>query len=419
MSPRVHVVGAGLAGLSAAVALTAAGRQVVIHEGSAKAGGRCRSYYDEVLDRRIDNGNHLILSGNVAVLAHAEAIGAAHRLEVLPQAAFPFADLGTGARWTVRVPRTPLDALRSDARPPGVTAGSALAGIAGLLATGPRATVGQAVRRRDAMWRAFWEPMATGVLNMAPERGSAALLRAALLRSFFRGAAACRPVLAPEGLGAALIDPAVEWVRMRDGEIRYRAPLQGIEVEGGRAVALRFAGDVVALGPGESVVLALPPTALAALLPALPQPRLGPAILNAHFRVPPEVAEEAPPLLGLLGAQAQWVFRRGDVLSVTISDAEASRVWGMPKDAALDLLWSEVARALDLGDVQPLACRLLRERGATFDQSPEGAALRPGTRTPLANVVLAGDFVRTGLPATLEGAVLSGRRAAKALPQAS
>lgn len=419
MSPRVHVIGAGLAGLSAAVALTAAGRQVLIHEGSPKAGGRCRSYHDEALDRRIDNGNHLILSGNAAVLSHAEQIGAAHRLEVMPEAAFPFADLQTGGRWTVRVPRTPLGSLRAEARPPGVTAGAALAGVAGLLAAGPRSTVGQAVRRRDAMWSSFWEPMATAVLNMAPEKGSAALLRAALLRSFFRGAAACRPVLAPEGLGAALIDPAVEWVRMRDGEIRYRAPLQGIEDEGGRAVALRFGGEAVALEPGDGVVLAVSPATLAAILPDLPQPRVGPAILNAHFRVPPLAARAAPPLLGLLGAQAQWVFRRGDVLSVTISDAEASRVWGMPKDAALDLLWSEVAQALELGGVQPLGRRLLRERGATFDQSPEGAMLRPAARTPLANVVLAGDFVRTGLPATLEGAVISGRRAAKLLLQGS
>jgi hypothetical protein len=265
------------------------------------------------------------------------------------------------------------------------------------------------------MWRAFWEPMATGVLNMAPDRGSAALLRAALLRSFFRGASACRPVVAPDGLGAALIEPAVEWVRMRDGEIRYRAPLQALESEEGRVQGLVFPADSVSLGPEEGVVLALPPAALATLLPGMPQPDPGPAILNAHFRVPPEVAEEAPHLLGLLGGEAQWVFRRNDVLSVTISDAEASRAWGMPKDAALDLLWSEVARGLDLANVQPLARRLLRERAATFDQSPEGAARRPATRTALSNVVLAGDAVRTGLPATLEGAVVSGRMAARAL----
>jgi uncharacterized protein with NAD-binding domain and iron-sulfur cluster len=100
---------------------------------------------------------------------------------------------------------------------------------------------------------------------------------------------------------------------------------------------------------------------------------------------------------------------------VTISDAERSALWYQPRDAALDLLWSEVARALGLGDARPQARRLLRERAATFDQSPEGAARRPGTRTALANLALAGDWVDTGLPATLEGAVLSGQAAARAL----
>jgi len=413
---HVHVVGAGLAGLAAALDLSEAGARVTVHEASPKAGGRCRSYHDAVLDRRIDNGNHLILSGNAAVLGHARRIGAADRLEVLPEAAFPFADLADGRRWTVRVPRTPLGSLRTDARPPGVTPRAALGGVLGLLAAGPGCTVAEAVRDRGPMWRAFWEPMATAVLNMPPEQGSAALLRAALLRSFFRGAAACRPVLAPEGLGAALIDPALERLGEMGVDLRLRAPLAGLDAAGGRAEALAFGdGTVLRLGPEDAVVLALPPAALAELLAGLPAPRPGPAILNAHFRVSPGLAAGGPPLLGLLGAQAQWLFRRGDVLSVTISAAEGSPVWAMPRDEALALLWSEVARALDLGAATPLAQRLLRERAATFDQSPEGAALRPATRTALRNVVLAGDHVRTGLPATLEGAVVSGHRAAAAL----
>lgn len=416
MSPHVHVVGAGLAGLSTALALSAAGCGVTVHESSPKAGGRCRSYHDEVLGRRIDNGNHLILSGNAAILSHAREIGAAHLLRALPEAAFPFADLRTGGRWTLRVPRTPLGALRPDARPPGATPASALRDVLGLLAAGRGATVAEAVPGRDAMWRAFWVPMATAVLNMAPERGSAALLRSALLRSFLRGGAACRPVLAPEGLGAALIDPAVETLGRRDAQVRFRAPLERIVAGSGRAGALRFAGgDTVPLGPSDGVVLALPPDAAAALLPGLPCPPPGPAILNAHFRLPAGAAEGAPPVLGLLGSEAQWVFQRGDVLSVTVSDAEASPAWRLSRDEALDLLWSEAARALDLKGAVPLARRLLRERAATFDQSPAGAALRPKVRTPLANVVLAGDWVGTGLPATLEGAVISGRRAARAL----
>jgi squalene-associated FAD-dependent desaturase len=412
---HVHVIGAGLAGLAAALDLVEGGAQVTLHEASPKPGGRCRSYFDALLGCRIDNGNHLILSGNAAVMDHARRIGAAHLLRTLPEAAFLFADLETGARWTVRVPRTPLGLLAPDTRPPGVGTWAALRGVAGLMVAGRRRTVAEAVRDRGPMWRAFWEPMATAVLNMAPERGSAALLRAALGRSFFRGAEACRPVLAPQGLGDALIDPAVERLQEKGVRIRYRVPLDGLDARRRRVTALRFAdGDLVELGRKDAVVLALPPAALAHLLPGLPQPQPGPAILNAHFRLPTGAADGAPPLLGLLGGQAQWVFRRADVLSVTISDAEASRAWTLPREEALDLLWSEVAQALDLR-AQPEARRLLRERAATFDQSPEGAALRPATRTPFRNVVLAGDHVRTGLPATLEGAVLSGRMAAKAL----
>lgn len=415
------MIGAGLAGLAAALDLAEAGRRVTVHEATGKAGGRCRSFHDAALGRRIDNGNHLILSGNAAVLSHARRLGAGDRLRELP-AEFPFADLAAGPmpagpvrRWTVRVPATPLGAGRRGARPPGVGIVEAVANVGSLLAARRGRTVAQAVRGRGPMWRAFWDPMATAVLNMPPEEGSAALLRAALLRSFFRGAAACRPVVAPEGLGAALVEPALERLAALGAELRFREPVTELGTSGGRATSLATPGGSAALGPDDAVVLALPPQAAAGLVPGLPAPRPGLAILNAHFVVRPEAAEAAPPVLGLLGGEAQWVFRRGDVLSVTISAAERSRAWDMERDDALDLLWSEVARALDLGGERPLAARLLRERGATFDQSPEGDAARPATRTSLANVVLAGDHVRTGLPATLEGAVLSGRAAARAL----
>jgi squalene-associated FAD-dependent desaturase len=417
LSGQVHVIGAGLAGLAAALDLAEAGRRVTVHEATGKAGGRCRSFHDAALGRRIDNGNHLILSGNAAVLSHARRVGAEDRLRELP-AEFPFADLAPGApvrRWTVRVPATPLGAGRPGGRPPGVGMGEAFAGVASLLAARRGRTVAEAVRGRGRMWRLFWEPMATAVLNMPPEEGSAALLRAALLRSFFRGAAACRPVVAPEGLGAALIEPALDRLAAMGADLRYREPVTSLGTNGGRATFLELPGGGVPLGPNDAVVLALPPQTAAGLVPGLPAPRPGLAILNAHFVVRPAAAEAAPPVLGLLGAEAQWLFRRGDVLSVTISAAERSSAWDMERNAALALLWSEVARALDLGGERPIASRLLRERGATFDQSPAGSAARPATRTRLANVVLAGDHVRTGLPATLEGAVLSGRAAARAL----
>src|SRR5277367_2868352 len=99
---QIHVIGAGLAGLSASLSLTAAGRSVVIHEAGPAAGGRCRSYFDKELGLPIDNGNHLLLTGNTAARAYISEIGAWDAFEVPRQAAFPFVDLKTGDRWTVR-----------------------------------------------------------------------------------------------------------------------------------------------------------------------------------------------------------------------------------------------------------------------------------------------------------------------------
>ena len=100
---QTHVVGAGLAGLAAAVRLTAAGRRVVIHETANQAGGRCRSYHDATLGMTIDNGNHLVLSGNHATLDYLAAIGARERLVGPDAPAFAFVDLATGERWTLRL----------------------------------------------------------------------------------------------------------------------------------------------------------------------------------------------------------------------------------------------------------------------------------------------------------------------------
>ncbi|MFC7553899.1 FAD-dependent oxidoreductase [Pseudoroseomonas wenyumeiae] len=93
----VHVVGAGLAGLSAAVALAGKGARVVLWEAAKQAGGRCRSYHDAQLGMVIDNGNHLVLSGNPAVGRYLRAIGAEARLAGPEQADFPFSTGATAA----------------------------------------------------------------------------------------------------------------------------------------------------------------------------------------------------------------------------------------------------------------------------------------------------------------------------------
>src|SRR5580692_3721640 len=103
MARAVHIIGAGLAGLSAALKLSARGDDVVVHEATAFAGGRCRSYHDASLGMTIDNGNHLLLSGNRAALDYLRDIGGTDRLAGPDHAEFPFVDFTSGESWTLRI----------------------------------------------------------------------------------------------------------------------------------------------------------------------------------------------------------------------------------------------------------------------------------------------------------------------------
>ena len=100
--PVIHIIGAGLAGLSTAVAVGQSPFDIIVHEAARQAGGRCRSYFDESLGMTIDNGNHLLLSGNDSALSYLDAIGARQELRGPKRCEIAFADMASGERWTLR-----------------------------------------------------------------------------------------------------------------------------------------------------------------------------------------------------------------------------------------------------------------------------------------------------------------------------
>lgn len=407
MVSHVHVIGAGLAGLSAAVALSQAGCGVTLVEAGPVAGGRCRSYFDRELGLRIDNGNHLLLSGNHATFAYLDTIGAASTLAMRDEPMFPFIDLEDNRRWVLRPNRgrIPWWVLSRQRRTPGTRATDHLA-LLRLRRTTNDAVVAASLRH-DAFYRRLIEPLAIAALNTPPDVALLRLLSAVMQETLFQGGRACLPAVPHEGLSESLIDPAVAWLTARGGTMMTSRRVGGVRVDGDNVVALETTEGSM---PVEAVVLATPPWVVADLLPGQRVPTEFQAILNIHFRV--EAKPGPAGFIGVIGGTAEWVFVKRDHVSVTIS--AANRMVDQEAEAIARAVWPDVRTALELEGQMPV-WRVVKERRATVAATAAQEKLRPDVRTSIRNLVLAGDWTNTGLPGTIEGAIRSGQTAVEAL----
>lgn len=408
MNAPVHILGAGLAGLSAAVGLTAAGRSVIVYEAAGHAGGRCRSYHDDVLGRTIDNGNHLVLSGNRAVIGYLETIGSRQTVKIAAPAAFPFYDLNSGERWTVapdkgRLPWSWLSAAR---RVPGASLGDYLRTLRLVRAADDQA-IRQVLPVSGALWDRFWAPVIVAVTNTDPAEAAAGPMARVVHETLACGEAACRPVFFPDGLGESLVAPALEFIKSRGGQVRFNTRVREIIRSEDTVVGLKFSDGSEVTTTDGAVVSCLPAHIAADLFDDIQAPDAFSSIVNGHFVLPKVPDGEA--FLGLINGTAEWLFRRGDMVSVTISAAESCTDLSSEDIAAA--MWTDIVRAYGLGDLPLGPYRILKEKRATFLQTPAQMRRRPPCQTSWRNLFLAGDWTDTGLPATIEGTIRSGNLA--------
>lgn len=410
----IHIIGAGVSGLACATRAALAGTSVALYEAAGHAGGRARSFHDESLGCTIDNGNHLLMGANEATRAYLSDIGADDMLTEIAPASFPFLDLATGERWRLRPGRggLPMWILSAGRRVPGTSAGDYLRQFYRLNRADADATVAEAVGTNSRLFETLWQPLCRAALNTDATEASAALLWTVVRETFMKGEQACRPLFFNRGLSPALVNPALRLLREKSADVRLQARLRGLRWADHRVTSLFFPEGMLRVGRDDAVVLAVPPDACKDLWPEAAPPLESRTIVNAHFRL------DAPlpmpwdmPFVGLIGAETHWIFQRGNILSLTVSAADA--LAERPNFELANLLWSEVGRALALPVGRLPPWRVIKERRATIAQTPAQVRMRRPAETSLRNLFLAGDWTDTGLPATIEGSVRSGFRAAQ------
>ena len=418
------MVGAGLAGLAAAVQLQRRGARVVLHEAAQQAGGRCRSYYDAKLGATIDSGNHLIMSGNAATLNYLRAIGSADELTgpALPE--LPFVDLATRARWTVRMSpgRLPWWIFDPNARVPNTGPGDYLS-VVPLLFAKPGRSVAQTMRSNGPLWDRLLAPLFRAMLGVEPREASAELTAAMVRETLIAGGLACRPLVARSGLSHAFVDPALRLLQHGGATIELGSRLENLVFaesanvsasatsNSNRVKALNFVDETIALDANHAVILAVPPDVAQTLVPGLRTPTRFTATISVYFAVEPPFG--LPSVTGLVNGTAQWLFAFDGRLSATIHGAES--LIDTPAEELAARVWADVAQAANLPAAPMPDWQVVVDRNATFAALPDQETLRPGTRTRWNNLMLAGDWTATGLPATIEGAIRSGQKAADTL----
>ncbi|MDR3449776.1 MAG: hydroxysqualene dehydroxylase HpnE [Alphaproteobacteria bacterium] len=407
---HVHVIGAGMAGLSTALQLALSGEKVTVYEAAPFAGGRCRSFLDRELGCRVDNGNHLVLSGNVAVQDYLYLTNALDTMGGPGAPVFPFIDIGTGERWTVRMNKGALPwwIFDKNRRVLGTKPADYLSALP-LLKADATDRLGNLLDKSNPLYRRFWEPFIIGALNTEPDISSALLLKNIFAQTFAVGGKACIPLIPKVGLSESFVQPCLNTLRQHDVEVKYYHRLRSLLWEGDQVRELDFNGTMIEIGVEDWVVLALPAWFMRELLPEVPTPTDFRSIINAHFRV--DAPDDGMGFTGMIGGYAEWVFVRNGIASVTISCAERHKNIAVRDMAAL--VWHEIAQLLHLDPAHVPPHRIFLEKYATFAATPEQNIRRPTSYTGWKNVALAGEWTATGLPSTIEGALRSGMKAAQ------
>ena len=403
MAPRVAIVGAGYAGMAAAVTLAQRGVPVTVFESGPVPGGRARRVISQGTE--LDNGQHVLIGAYSELFGLMRVVGVPEQAVLrVPLEIRYFDGFHFRALWLPY----PFGLLGGLLLARGVPFGERV-GAARFMAAMQRSgfklqedlsveKLLERHRQAGAIGHYLWRPLCVSALN-TPAAEASALAFLVVLRDALCGAPQASDLLLPRvDLSRLFPEPAAEFVRLHGGDVRLRASVQDIQ-----ELRSEFKHIIVAVGPHQ----------LKTLLPEVAHDYSYQPIYTCYLQYP-ETTRLSFPMIGLADGLVQWVFDRGALTGEKGRLACVISAQGDHQQLTLDELADachrELARALP-GLPKPQWSRVIAEKRATISCTPN--LKRVSTTTPLQNVYLAGDYTDPEYPPTLEAAVRSGVRAAQ------
>lgn len=451
-NPHVVILGGGFAGLSAAVALSDAGMPVTVLESRNSLGGRARSFQDPASGDVVDNGQHLFMAAYRETMAFLTRLGMQDRIILQNRLRVDFIQPG-GKKSTLDCPMVPapwhlilgLARLSSLSWKDRWNLNRVFQAVKSFQADGVAANSLDQETVREWLTRlgqseqscvAFWDPLVIATLNEHPMKASALGLMQVLKVMLTEPPMSSRLGMASVGLTDLYAAAAQKVIEEKGGQVRLNCSVTGLKLETANGhKESRVTAVILANGieiPVDQVISALPPSALARILP----PNLvesDPIFRNLrNFKTSPIISInlwlDRPVtdalFVGMIGTRTQWLFNKEALLAqaglkagyISFIISAAHDLIDQPNDALIAIATQDLRACFPAARAaQILRAQVVREREATVSLVPGTQALRPLPTTSLANLFLAGDWTATSLPATIESAVVSGRRAAHAV----
>ena len=432
------VIGGGCAGFAAATALAESGARVLVLEARPGLGGRATAFTDPATGERVDNGQHILMGCYVETLAFLDRIGAANRVRWQSGLKLPMIDR-RGHHSVLALPALPSplhflagvlawDALGWGERLSVLRIGSTIMRSASAASPLRRDRLGLSVRawleqhgQAPKLCELFWEPLALAALNQSIDQAEASNFIRVLERVFGPDPGAAALVLPAVPLDELYAEPARSWLADRGSDVRVKAPAK-VVVDGQRVRGVRVRDEVI---EAPIVISTVPWHSFHALFDEVPA-GLEQTVANATALASLPIvtvnlwfdsAVMQEPLVGLPGRNFQWIFDRraivgGDASHLSLISSGAEAIVSQTNEELTAIALGEVRDALPAARSATLRKSLaVREKRSTFSLAPD-APPRPGTLTSVEGLLLAGDWIDTGLPATIESAVMSGHQAA-------